>query len=197
MRHNVSRTVQHSNVICVSRVVRSRNVISHLRRGQRERQHYAPQLHLIRRARETDRRPRRVSCEPGNRNTKRCCSHSIPAYRETSAPWYCLNSPAALVPALASQSAASLPHRGIEDKNCCSPCWKAQRNRPPPSQSIEAAVSRPIRAIVSYPNVPAFSDHDSNRPADQRLLGFSAQPAVVSTANPFTTVPLVVSLHSS
>src|SRR5579862_9411677 len=42
VRHKTPRTVQHANVVRVTRVVRSRNVISHLRRRQRKRQHHSP-----------------------------------------------------------------------------------------------------------------------------------------------------------
>jgi hypothetical protein len=40
--HNTPRTVQHANVVCVTRVIRGRNVIRHLRCRQRKRQHYSP-----------------------------------------------------------------------------------------------------------------------------------------------------------
>jgi hypothetical protein len=57
--------------------------------------------------------------------------------------------------------------------------------------------TEPILASVATPDVPAFAITTPIAPLVNALAGFAAHPAVVSTANPFTIVPFVVSLHSS
>lgn len=72
--NNIPRTIQHSNVIRIARVIRGRNIVGHLRSAQRKRQHYAPQLRFIRRARKSNRRPRRTRREPRDR-IRRAAAH--------------------------------------------------------------------------------------------------------------------------